>query len=152
MFKNNASNRKVLVIDTCGEKFNQMDVFGSNFSDWNVVKFTPNLYGDVATISKDNYQNYLGWSLYNVLNRGKSSRNTDFSLTPFNHATPFSKCIQIHMDKANAVFKRPINIADLIDNPKDLNQAKSMLKDSFDIYSHFLSKHNLLTDVEALFK
>jgi hypothetical protein len=56
------------------------------------------------------------------------------------------------MDKANAVFKRPINIAELIDNPKDLNQAKSMLKDSFDIYSHFLSKHNLLTDVEALFK
>ena len=153
-FKNSINNRKMLIIDACGERFNQSDIFGVDFSNdnWMVQYYTPNLYGDVATIPSNEFHNYLTWSLYNVLNRGKPSLSSKFNLSPFNHSTPFQKCIDIHKSKAISTFTQRNDICDLVKGVQNVKEALSMLQDRYDLYSHFLSKHNLLTDIDILFR
>lgn len=88
----------VVIIDTCGGMHGtSTKYFNVNFNQWRIFNVTPN-YID------GHLDGYLAWSLRNVLSRGKVTKECNYYLTPYSQYTPVYKCIEIHRNKASAVF------------------------------------------------
>ena len=117
----------VLIIDTCGEKFNPTDVFGINFKNtgWTIIKHSPNYFnGDL--------ENYLSWSLRNVLQRSIYTSSTPYYLNPV--SAGLQTCIDVHIKKAQALFGKKIK-SPLTTKPANLEEAITLLTDRADLYA-----------------
>jgi hypothetical protein len=93
---NNASTDKVVVIDTCGEKSSSL-VFGVNFNGWKQVVINANYD------KKFNLDDYMAWSLRNVLNRPLYAVDSKFYLNPV--SASIDVCVDVHQKKCALLFK-----------------------------------------------
>jgi hypothetical protein len=84
-----------VILDTCGTTVNIKQLFGCNFSAWKQIMVYPN-------INPADLSGYYAWTLYNVLSRGKSTKNEIFCLEPT--SAGLSKCIEIHNKKSCELF------------------------------------------------
>ena len=83
----------VVVIDCCNER--QGAIFDTRFDGWKIVPYFVNFI-------PESLNEYLAWSLRNVLRRNKPGADDMFYLNP---ATATVKtCIDVHRKKANALF------------------------------------------------
>ena len=113
-------NKKMVIIDTCGERSNQRDVFGVDFSSWSVRNVLVNY--DIAQQDK-----YLSWSLRNVLRREPGGA----VLTVGKTSLPV--CIDVHFKKASSLFNNVRPISGTI-----LNELIERLTPDADAYNKYL--------------
>jgi hypothetical protein len=85
-------SKKMVIIDTCGERANQHDVFGVDFTSWLVKNIFVNYDEKQQT-------KYLAWSLRNVVQRGQN----DAVLTVGKASLPI--CLDVHHKKAASLFQ-----------------------------------------------
>jgi len=123
--------KKVIIVDTCGEKGGQnTDIyFDVNFGGWKKVIIWPNKINGYET-------EYLAWSLRNVLQRGPSTDTSNYWLNP--DKASVSTCIDIHKKKAFALIGKKVQVPPVSAfDTKDL--AISKLKDKADAYQTLLN-------------
>lgn len=94
----------VIVVDTCGDRSNPSNIFGSNLAGYRSVTVYPNIRDVNANLA-----DYMSWSLSNVLSRAKCDNKSNFWLNPVGAGC--QKCIQVHRAKATAVFGKTANKA-----------------------------------------
>lgn len=88
--------KKVLIVDTCGDRFNERDlVFGNDLSNWTTHIYEPSYL-------PTDPQGYLAWSLYNVLCRPKFSASSNYWLS-LHGGMSAKKCAEIHGNKARGL-------------------------------------------------
>lgn len=89
----------VVIIDTCGDRdgegADKMTYFQYSFSGFTSYKIQPNF-------DQNQIEEYLSWSLYNVLHRKKSNQNTNYWLNP--DSVGAEKCKEIHTNKAKSML------------------------------------------------
>ena len=97
LFKvNNTKSRTIVIIDTCGEKYNSQP-FGVDFSKWKTIEFWPNWSDSSSKMG------YLAWTLTNVLNRDVVTNDSPYYLTPHakaNRNEGIQLCKDVHKKKA----------------------------------------------------
>lgn len=103
--RNSRNPKKMVIIDTCGERSNPRDVFGVDFSSWTVRNIFVNY-------DSNQQVQYLAWSLRNVITRDTNSA----VLTVGKTSLPV--CIDVHYKKASALFN----------NVKQFNNDTSMVE------------------------
>lgn len=138
--KNLNHDKKVIIIDTCGEKSGpNVDIyFDINFAGWKKFIVWPNKINGREI-------EYLNWSLLNVLQRGPVTATSNYWLNP--DKASVSTCIDIHKKKAWALFGKKIQLPAVSTfDTKDLAIAK--LKDKADAYQTLLNTQMPL-DVEV---
>jgi len=98
---NDLDNNKLLVvvIDTCGEKVNNNDIFGIDFTGWKKVNVWPNF-------DRSKMEEYLAWTLRNVLQRGKPDADSNHYLNPIDAG--INTCVDVHKRKARALLGKKI--------------------------------------------
>jgi len=132
----------IVIIDTCGDRFIPSNVFGVNFSDFEIFEVYPNLF-------ENNIDGYLAWTLSNVLKRTQSLPNSNFWLNPI--AVPPVKCMSIHFDKAYGLFGNKVN---RITKKTELNEILEDIKQKALEYSEILKQepNSLTNQIENLVK
>lgn len=122
----------VVVIDTSGEKHQLNNVFGVNFqtAGWTVIKHSPNFKEGV-----DNFEQYLSWSLRNVLQRKIHGPDTSYYLNPV--SAGLATCIKVHTQKATSLFvKGKTKFPQLfLVAPVTSEQAIAYLTSAADVYA-----------------
>jgi hypothetical protein len=112
-FGSREHSMKVVIIDTCGDKWKKGNCtfFGVEFSDWKIMEFWPN-YNPL----KSKLDEYLGWSLFNVLSRVGETNST---LSP--EICGETTCVNVHMAKSKNLFEKRK------DFPQTLPKSKMLL-------------------------
>jgi hypothetical protein len=137
-----SSEPGVIVVDTCGDVYSEGYVFGVQCPGFACCRFYPNLY-DQEKMTAVEWDNYLAWSLMNVLARSGNPQSSDgYWLNP--HTAGHSTCIDVHARKAKSLFQKEIFIPS---KSGKLAEIKLKLKDRATAYSEFLRQHTLETDV-----
>ena len=114
----------VVIIDTCGERHTTNNVFFDiNFTGWKQIEVFPT-----------KLQNYLHWTLRNVLSRSACSKDTDFNINPI--TTDIRTCVDVHFKKATVLFGK-MYVKRCISSYV-LNDALQQLKPKADEYNTFL--------------
>jgi hypothetical protein len=132
----------VVIIDTCGDRNNGGNsIFDVDFSGWKKMTIMPNY-------DKSRQDQYLAWSLRNVLRRGLPDQNSNYCLNPVN--TSVNLCVEVHGKKAKAIFGKktrlPSSRTNMNDVLNDINQAA-------DQYADFLEQSmNLDTEIAKIMK
>ncbi len=126
----NNTEKTVIIIDTCGEQMNKKNLFGVDFNNATVLSHFPNY-------NKDKQNEYLAWSLYNVLLRKESNCNTNFWLTPLSVGN--NKCVEILNKKAKNLFGN---------KTKQFNSNTSMesISNEYNNYQNYLCLKMTLDD------
>ena len=89
------SDKKVVIIDTCGERHNSSKkYFGVNFDQWNTYEVWPNR--DLSNKKLD--KQYVAWCLYNVLNRKECTPESNYWLNPY--GAGLDTCFNVWKKKA----------------------------------------------------
>ncbi len=96
---------------TCGELNKGTQIFNYNFTGWNVIEYFPNY-------DESKYDQYLTWSINNVLDRGVSSSTTDYWLNQY--GASYDICLDVHRNKAKALF--PNKEYKIVPNNKDMSK------------------------------
>jgi hypothetical protein len=122
-YQSSAKN-KMVVIDTCNEYFNKTNVFGVDFSSWNIVEVWVNC-------DKGQLTAYLAWSLRNVVRR----QYNDSVLTP--GKAGLNVCISVHLKKARALFGN--KISELARETTSLNVLLTQLDPLATDYDQYLA-------------
>jgi hypothetical protein len=122
---NSPDAKKIVIIDTCGERSNINDVFGVNFNGWTIKE----IFVNYDSTQQDKY---LAWSLRNVIRR----QENDAVLTVGKSSLP--TCIAVHLKKAMALFK---NVNPIIPETINLNDALAKLSENADFYDKYLEKN-----------
>lgn len=95
-FSNVATEKKkYIIIDTCGENNKGTRIFDVDMSRWKIVRVFPNYM-------KDHLDEYLCWSLRNVMQRQLPDVTNTHYLNPVSAGV--NVCVQVHMKKAMALF------------------------------------------------
>ena len=127
--RNSRNQKKMVIIDTCGERSNIRDVFGVDFSSWTVRNIFVNYDSNQQT-------KYLAWSLRNVIMRDTNSA----VLTVGKTSLPV--CIEVHYKKASSLFNnvRPFN--------KDTNMVELLgkLESDANDYAKYLEANSNIYD------
>jgi hypothetical protein len=133
----------VVIIDTCGDRKNDSTFFDYSFSDWEIYWFRPNF-------EQTKINNYLCWSLRNVLNRTESNINSNYYLNPTSKFTDYNKCVKIHLKKAKLIFDNSIN---KITNKINLEDILNDIEQRSSIYQDFLiNEYQLDQKIDKLIK
>lgn len=102
-FGRSRNNFKVIVVDLCNENGTQNHVFSYDLSHYREIKLFPNLI-------KEKFEDYVYWSLRNILQRQKSSPDTLYYLNPIDASSKV--CITVHNNKMKGLARflrlRPI--------------------------------------------
>ena len=136
----------VVIIDTCGERDSDV-IFNHNFKEWDIIKVTPNFQGNDKLMN-----NFLAWTLRNVLRRKAISVDSAYYLSPIGAGV--ATCINVHKKKSDALYKGKYkhtfkwpNVNDSADN------VITTLNPDADIYQQFLdTTHPLDTQVQSVFQ
>lgn len=88
----------VVIIDTCGENDSKI-MFKYDFSGWKKVVVVPNF-------NQPKLNEYMAWSLRNVLNRPLHTITTPYWLNPQSATTKV--CIDVHLNKCKKLFGKKI--------------------------------------------
>jgi len=134
----------VIVLDTCNEKGVRVNnVFGIDLTGWKLIVFDVNRYKQ----PKSNIQDYLSWSLYNVLNRNHADENSMYSLNPIDAGVDV--CIAVHKRKAEPIFgKKQVKLH--TDLPNNIEAAKDKLREGYERYAKYLEGFDLNTEIANL--
>ncbi|XWV25771.1 putative ATP-binding protein [Tupanvirus soda lake] len=126
----------VVVIDTCGEKStsNTKTFFDVDFTGWKSVNAWPNL-------ERSRMEEYLSWSLRNVLLRDKPRDQDNHYLNPT--SAGIGKCIEVHQTKARALFGKKIPRMP-VDGSMNREQALTFLSEKADSYQKMLTESMVL--------
>ena len=131
----NDANKSVIIFDTCGERFNLRNVFGVDLRSWKVVECYANIHGEPKKMSNDDFNNYLAWTLTNVLNRNEiASDKTLYYLNPVQAG--LKVCVDVHQKKVEGVFNKKIKL--FSSDPTSVDDAKEKLKDGYEKYAMLL--------------
>lgn len=92
-----AGTRVMIVIDTCGERWNKNTTssFDADFTGWRTVTVWVNL-------ERSRLVQYLSWSLRNVLRRTKVTDDCNYWLNP--DGASVRTCIEVHTKKSQTLF------------------------------------------------
>jgi hypothetical protein len=133
----NGTEQTVVIIDTCGEQVNYNNIFGINFNNATKLNYFPNY-------EKTKQNEYLSWSLHNLLSRKSSGQSENFWITPCSVGN--SKCIEILNKKAKKLFgKRVEKFA--------LNIDINHVKDNYNNYQTYLNNNmDLNEQINKIFK
>ncbi len=75
--KDHSNDNKAIIIDMCNDgQTNIRSAFGFNFNNYKYYTFVPNFVNNT-----DDYKQFTNWSLYNVLQRDKSSESINLETT-----------------------------------------------------------------------
>lgn len=134
------SKEVIVCIDTCGEHTTNKtkDIFDVDFTGWKKINVWINL-------DRFQIENYLAWSLRNVLSRMPSTGDSNYWLNP--SGAGLSKCIDIHIKKARALFGKKTKSVVGFNNPSTVDAAIKLLNDRADSYAAYLVS-SLPMDVE----
>lgn len=117
----------VVIIDTCGE--NSSDVmFNFNFAGWKKVIITPNF-------TQQKLNDYMAWSLRNVLQRPFHTMDTPFWLNP--QSATVKVCLDVHQTKCKKLFGKN---AKLNIGSSDLTTVLAQINDSANSYQEYLNQ------------
>jgi hypothetical protein len=135
-FKENRTNKLlVLIMDTC-EGVNQEHVFNNDLSGWIRIDVIPNLNIEM-------FDQYMAWSLRNVLIREKANSLSNYWLNPVD--VPANKCMEIHNRKASNIFSKVIP---MLSTKYIISEIINDINDKADEYAEYL-KHNLDLETET---
>lgn len=132
---------KCVIIDTCGENNKGITFFGVNFTGWEIHRITPNYISSQL-------DNYLAWSLRNVLQRGATNSNASYYLNPVNASLKI--CVDVHMKKAKNLFGQK-STPPLPMLPATTQDAISLLNSRADEYQLHLTHAMPIDDEVAKF-
>jgi hypothetical protein len=123
----------VVCIDSCGEHItsNTTNIFDVNFGSWKKYNIWVNL-------DRFYIDNYLAWSLRNVLKRGKADEHSNFWLSPLNSSNTLNSlntCISVHEKKAAALFGKKKSKVVFGSNRGSIEEVISQLNNNADMYS-----------------
>ncbi|XWV24536.1 P-loop ATPase/GTPase-containing domain protein [Tupanvirus deep ocean] len=126
----------VVIIDTCGEKstLNTKNFFDVDFTGWKILNAWPNL-------ERSKMEEYLSWSLRNVLLRDKPREQDNHYLNPT--SAGIGKCVEVHQTKARALFGKKIPRMP-VDSMMNREQAVSRLCDKAESYQKMLDTSMVL--------
>ena len=134
---------QVIVVDTCGERSNINDVFGVDLDGWKEHE----LYVNYDHSSKDNIDNYLAWSLTNVLNRQKCITDCNYWLNP--HDAGVRKCVCVHRKKALSVFGKWFSKPIISEYDNNLELIFNNICEMKNIYNDYINKRPVTEVVSA---
>lgn len=131
------AKRIVVVIDTCGDKQSSNNVFfGVDFRKWKKVNAWPNLQRTMM-------DEYLAWTLRNVLRRGVPTETDHYYLNPANGN--LNTCIQVHKTKTRSLFGKK-NQYILPEMSATMDEVMSHINDKADAYQQMLDTKMLLDE------
>ena len=151
-FSQNDDDLLIIIMDMCNEKGpNLKNLFGINMTSWKNIIFWSNIYKQMKQITHEERMNYLSWTLYNVLNRGKSDGTTLYHLNP--ELFGMSKCIEVHKRKFEILFNLKKNQIELFaTDPLNIDDAKNKLQDGYNKYNEYLKQFNLNEKITEFLK
>lgn len=132
----------VVCIDTCGEQTtNKINtIFDVDFTGWKRLNVEINC-------NRNNLEQYLAWSLRNVLIRGPSTPESDYCLNP--SGASLQTCIDVHTKKAKALFGKRIMSPLKINSFNGLEKCIENLNDRANSYNEWLlNEGNALTEAK----
>jgi hypothetical protein len=125
----------VVIIDTCGEKNSGNIHFNVDFTGWPKINVWPNL-------DRSQLENYLAWSLRNVLLRGNPNPSWG-NADSYHHLNPttagIGKCMEVHQSKARALYGKKLPKMPVSAN-MGCEEAIALINDKADAYQKFLSE------------
>eukprot|EP01098_Paradermamoeba_levis_P006448 TRINITY_DN2674_c0_g1_i1.p1 TRINITY_DN2674_c0_g1~~TRINITY_DN2674_c0_g1_i1.p1 ORF type:complete len:609 (-),score=110.14 TRINITY_DN2674_c0_g1_i1:240-2066(-) len=136
--RSTSSAPRVVVVDTCGDICTPGALFGCPLPGWNWLTFHPNLY-DHLSMSDERWNQYLAWSLRNVLvrnNPGQSHPGCYF-LNP--EGAGVKTCVEVHQKKSRALFAKAVAISSYLSKETILQSVKA----DADAYAEFLASKSL---------
>lgn len=121
----------VVCIDTCGEHTNNKtnEIFGINFAGWKRMNIWVNL-------DRGHLENYLAWTLRNVLYRTQVTADCNYWLNP--EGASVSKCIEVHTKKAKALFGK--KVPQFFYSTPNRDDAIKLLNPKADEYAQYLAQ------------
>lgn len=132
--KSVSNDKIVVIIDTCGEQESNNKYFGTDFTKWKKINVMPNY--DCTQL-----QNYLAWSLRNLLLRSEPNTNCNYWLNP--RTASVSTCVDVHNRKSSALFNDKIKVVGT-----DVDQILIEIGQNADMYQKFLD-HKMIIDDEV---
>jgi len=119
--------KKMVIVDACNERFDENSLFGVNYSNWNIKRVYVNL-------ERQRLQDYLSWSLRNVINR----QGNEAVLTP--DKAGLQVCIDVHAKKAKGHFGKKKGKTPLTDRSRahTKEQVLEQINAMADRYQKFL--------------
>jgi hypothetical protein len=132
----------VVILDTCGEpNVNYKKLFDHDFSNWSKITVTPNLKPGAGTALNEQY---MAWSLRNVLNREMHESDSSYWLNPYSAGV--DTCVSVHAKKCKNVFGKKTKSVVPTSSSFDKSTIMDLIQKDADDYQTYLDKNIIMDD------